>query len=72
MNGFILKLVVALCVGLVSKYPFHRVLDVFWDSASKWWKIFQASAEVIHLTEETFATHVNGESNILVEFYAPW
>jgi len=27
---------------------------------------------VIHATEETFASHVNGETNALVEFYAPW
>ena len=27
---------------------------------------------LIHATEETFASHVNGETNALVEFYAPW
>jgi thiol-disulfide isomerase/thioredoxin len=29
-------------------------------------------AEVIELTADTFANHVDGSSNILVEFYAPW
>eukprot|EP01039_Chlorochromonas_danica_P002387 gene2387-2619_t len=30
------------------------------------------AADVIELTSETFADHVDGSSNILVEFYAPW
>jgi len=29
-------------------------------------------ADVVTLTNDNFAQHVNGESNILVEFYAPW
>mgnify|MGYP005997957785 CR=1 FL=1 len=32
----------------------------------------QCSAEVITLTAENFDEHVDGSSNILVEFYAPW
>jgi len=32
----------------------------------------RVSADVIHLTEETFDKYINGNSNILVEFYAPW
>lgn len=32
----------------------------------------QLNAEVIHLTEENFSTYVDGNSNVLVEFYAPW
>ncbi len=31
-----------------------------------------AKSEVVHLTPETFDQHVDGSSNILVEFYAPW
>ena len=30
------------------------------------------AGEVIHLTGEDFSKHVDGSSNILVEFYAPW
>ena len=30
------------------------------------------AGEVIHLTEEDFSKYVDGSSNILVEFYAPW
>lgn len=32
----------------------------------------QCMAEVITLTAENFDQHVDGTSNILVEFYAPW
>eukprot|EP01036_Dinobryon_divergens_P028780 gene28780-37783_t len=31
-----------------------------------------AAGDVIHLTEEDFSKYVDGSSNILVEFYAPW
>ena len=31
-----------------------------------------AVADVVHLTSETFDQYVDGSSNILVEFYAPW
>lgn len=31
-----------------------------------------AVADVIHLTPSDFDSHVNGDENILVEFYAPW
>jgi hypothetical protein len=33
---------------------------------------FQCTADVIKLTAENFDQHVDGSSNILVEFYAPW
>lgn len=28
--------------------------------------------DVLHLTESEFAQHVDGSTNLLVEFYAPW
>ena len=35
------------------------------------WTLF-TRGDVIHLTPESFEQHVDGSSNILVEFYAPW
>jgi thiol-disulfide isomerase/thioredoxin len=32
----------------------------------------QSLANVLELTKDTFSQHVDGSSNILVEFYAPW
>jgi protein disulfide-isomerase A6 len=31
-----------------------------------------AFADVINLSQDTFSSHVNGDTNALVEFYAPW
>lgn len=33
---------------------------------------FKISANVLELTKDTFHQHVDGSSNVLVEFYAPW
>jgi hypothetical protein len=30
------------------------------------------NAEVLHLTESDFSSHVDGSTNVLAEFYAPW
>lgn len=40
--------------------------------ASLLYSLSFVTAEVIHLTEADFSQHVDGSSNILVEFYAPW
>ena len=31
-----------------------------------------AFSEVLHLGESDFAKHMDGSTNLLVEFYAPW
>lgn len=34
--------------------------------------VCQSWANVVELTKETFSQHVDGSTNVLVEFYAPW
>ncbi|RYY81606.1 hypothetical protein EON63_15070 [archaeon] len=32
----------------------------------------QVSADVLELNSQNFAEHVDGSTNVLVEFFAPW
>jgi len=34
--------------------------------------VCSVAADVVHLTPKTFAEVLDGSSNVLVEFYAPW
>ncbi len=65
--------VVALCV--ISKVCLNYLLfgAKFFDNfCMVFVSIFQTFGDVLHLTEENFGSVVDGSTNVLVEFYAPW
>lgn len=61
--------IVALClVCQVISSPFSLYINKLIAGQ----QYFQSWANVVELTKETFSQHVDGSTNVLVEFYAPW